>query len=123
MDAKVTFDAAHRSLDDGDERWRQQVQSLIKELKDIGRVSRVEAPAQQGKKGVELAQIILALGSAGALTAAVQIFKAWLDRDQNRSLRIRAGAKTLVVEGEKISEATLREALQAAIATSASHSE
>jgi hypothetical protein len=51
------------SFDPEDDRWRQQVSLLFTNLE-------------------------VALGSAGAFTAALQFFRAWLDRDKSRHLEV-----------------------------------
>jgi hypothetical protein len=70
-----------------DPRWRDQVVALYRDLRDeAGDVRTVSTPVA-GEKGATT-EIVLALGSSGALTAAVTMFQAWLGRDRSRSLEI-----------------------------------
>ena len=73
---------------EGDDRWDREVQTLIADLKDVGGDIRRPEVAAAGHKGGAAAEIILALGSAGVVTAAVQVIRAWLSRP-SRSLRLR----------------------------------
>lgn len=75
----------HPALDD--ERFAPHVDDLIGALRDdVGGVS-VRAQPAPGTKGA-VAQLVLALGSSGAIAAAVTVFKAWLARDKMRKIRI-----------------------------------
>lgn len=75
------------SFDPEDDRWRQQVSLLFTNLEaEVGGVRR-EFTTVAGTKG-SAASVILALGSAGAFTAALQFFRAWLDRDKSRHLEV-----------------------------------
>ena len=82
--------ALHPSSDrfDGDdERWQEQVSLLFQELqRDIGGVCRRREPVEGTKGGVET--VVLALGSAGAFTAGLEMLRAWLGRDRSRRLDI-----------------------------------
>jgi hypothetical protein len=73
------------------------------------------APA--GTTGLEA--IILALGSAGAITAAVEAFKAWLSRDRSRHVVLSwaDGDEEHRIElvGDRLSEESVRTALLAAL--------
>lgn len=75
---------------------------------------RREITTVPGQKGGAEA-IILALGTSGALTAAVSVFKNWLGRSADRAIRMKAkvGDRAIEIEltGSNISEATLRAAL------------
>jgi Effector Associated Constant Component 1 len=72
-------------FDETDARWRQQVNALVRDLRhEVGGL-RTESATIPGAKGATT-DVILALGSSGALTAAVTMFKAWLDRDKTRVL-------------------------------------
>jgi hypothetical protein len=68
-----------------DERWIEQVSLLRREMKlATGSVvtARVASP---GAKGA-IDELIIALGSAGAFTATVEIVRAFLTRDRLRSV-------------------------------------
>jgi hypothetical protein len=68
-------------------------------------------------KGVEA--IILALGSAGAITAAVEALRLWLARDRGRRVQLSwtVGGQQgeVVLAADKLSEAGARELLLAAL--------
>jgi hypothetical protein len=96
--------------------WTAQVNALWEGLEDAaGTVRRESVPALGQKGGGET--IILALGSAGAISAMVEVIKAWLSRDRSRSLEITTltdghGGRTITVHGEQVSDATIREAVK-----------
>jgi hypothetical protein len=72
--------------DPDDDRWRAQVGSLIG---DLGRQLDIElrsTPVGGTKGGID--ELIVALGSAGAFTAAVECLRAWLGRDRNRRIEV-----------------------------------
>ena len=112
---KLQIMAESEKFDPSDARWIQQVHSLVADLQaDVGKVQKEVVPVKGHKGGIEI--IILALGSAGAITAAVEIFKAWLGRDQTRSLQlstiIEGKEKTVVVTGKGMSKDTIKELMQ-----------
>ncbi|MBN2343845.1 MAG: hypothetical protein JXX29_13455 [Deltaproteobacteria bacterium] len=75
------------NYDPSDDRWLDQVTGLLNDLQaEVGDV-RKEVTPQDGKKG-GFEAIILALGSAGAISAAVEMFKSWISRDKRRELEI-----------------------------------
>lgn len=76
--------------------WRKQASTLSTSLSaaNIGAVRKVGGSAD-GSKGT-LDEVIIALGSAGAITAAVEIFRSWLSRDRSREIKL-----TIESEGKK----------------------
>ena len=70
-----------------DERWRDQVAGLYSALREQVDVAQRGHPAA-GTKGATEA-VIVALGSAGAFTATVECFRAWLGRDRSRRIDVR----------------------------------
>ena len=103
-------------FDPDDVRWATQVGTLWQALTEEAGTVRRDATQVPGKKG-GAETIILALGSAGAITAMVEVVKAWLGRDRSRSLKITSvdaagGRRTITVHGEQIDDATMREALK-----------
>jgi hypothetical protein len=99
-----------------DDRWLAQVAHLATELgREVGGVRRRSAPAA-GKKG-DLGAIVLALGSAGAFTAAVEVLKAFVARDQGRSVRLSwhedGRLASLEVSGRGVDDATVTRVLGA----------
>jgi hypothetical protein len=74
-------------LEAADPRWRDQVVALFRDLRleDVNVQTRSTPVA--GEKGATT-EIVLALGSSGAIAAVVTTFQAWLARDRTRSLDI-----------------------------------
>lgn len=104
--------------DPNDDRWLDQVNELVYDLqKEVGDVHQ-ESTAVEGQKGA-VAALILALGSAGAIKAAVDMFKTWLDRDQSRELIItvkRNGkTETFKVTGNRMDKEDMRSFMEAAL--------
>jgi Effector Associated Constant Component 1 len=104
-------------FDLNDARWARQVGTLLVDLEEkVGTLRGRSSPARGTKGGTEA--IILALGSAGAITAMVEVVKAWLSRDRSRSLEIvtvdeAPGRRIITVRGDQIDDATIREAIRA----------
>lgn len=74
-------------FDPDDERWRAQVSLLFQELqREVGGVTRRHEPVEGTKGGAEV--VIMALGSAGAFTAGLEMLRSWLGRDRSRKLDI-----------------------------------
>lgn len=97
-----------------DQRWQNQVALLLSDLKRSAIDVRKDSTPVAGEKGAVEA-IILALGSSGTIAAAVAIFKSWLTRSSDRSLKIKGkiGGRDVDLEltGTNIDEKTLRLAL------------
>lgn len=103
------------AFDPGDPRWASQVQGLLESLEvNVGDVRKEVTPISGQKGG--MVEIIVALGSAGAITAAVEVFKMWLNRDSSREIVIttkeKDGTKTTRITGKNISKELVSEALQ-----------
>lgn len=109
----VSIQALSNRYDDADDRWLDQVSHLFADLRnEVGGVKRQAKPAPGQKGAAET--VILALGSAGAFAAAVDVFRAWLGRDRSRRLRIvltdRQGRRREVeIQGDAVDNRTLRE--------------
>ena len=74
-------------FDAEDERWQEQVSLLFRELqREVGGVTRRRQPVEGTKGGADM--VIMALGSAGAFTAGLEMVRAWLGRDRSRKLDI-----------------------------------
>jgi hypothetical protein len=103
--------------DVSDERWSDQVAALYDQLRRDGGSLRTKETSIPGQKGAA-SEVILALGSSGALTAAVAIFRAWLARDQSRSLTLSwsDGEKhsSVCVQAEDLDEDAFEEIARAA---------
>lgn len=105
------------TLPGSDQRWRKQVDNLLADLKrNAGEVRKEITPVDGAKGGTEA--IILALGSSGAITAAVAVFRAWLTRSADRTIEIDGVIDGRVVKlkltGRNIDENTLRQMLKVA---------
>lgn len=108
---------ASERYDPDDDRWRDQVNDFYSELdREAGGVDRRREAVEGTKGGVET--VILALGSAGAFTAAVQFFRSWLGRDRSRSLEVSwtdgESTRTVSVKGEAIDDDALEKIATAA---------
>jgi hypothetical protein len=104
--------------DAADDRWRAQVSTLHQEL--AAQVDTFQrGRAASGAKGT-VDELILALGSSGALTAAVECFRAWLQRDKSRSIDVRwdeeGVERHVMFSGDNVDVATVKEIARAAAA-------
>jgi hypothetical protein len=94
---ELVLEPHHPSLDY--HRFGSHVLDLTNALKlEIGGVTTCTAP-EPGKRG-GLPEIMLALGTSGAIAAAVVVFRAWLDKDKARQIgiKVRTKGKSRVVE-------------------------
>jgi Effector Associated Constant Component 1 len=87
MASEVTIGLIPNSAryDADDDRWHDQVADLVHELRtETGalRIARTPVPDTKGS----LDSLILALGSAGVFTTALDVLRAWLARDKTRSV-------------------------------------
>lgn len=100
------------SYDESDERWLHQVVDLVDQLREEVGVVQRRHEAAPGKKGA-VDTMVIALGSARAFQAAVQVFRAWLARDVSRRMRLvvtdaQGHRRTVELEGDSIDNPTLR---------------
>jgi hypothetical protein len=113
----LTIKPAHSAYSPNDDRWMTQVNLLLGDLKaGGGDVERKVTPVPGQKGGIET--IILALGTSGAITAAVEIIKSWLARDKKRSLELaieREGKKETVSVSGTVDTATLTRFMEKAL--------
>lgn len=116
--AQLKLIMSSASLPTSDQRWRNQVDGLLADLKRGGAEVRKEVTPVDGAKG-GLEAIILALGSSGALATVVPVFRAWLKRSDDRVIDIDGVIDGRVVKlkitGSNIDETTIRQALKAAV--------
>lgn len=99
-----------------DDRWRDQVVGLYSALHEqVDVVQRGRAAA--GTKGM-LDEFVVALGSAGAFTATVECFRAWLGRDRSRRIDVRwdenGTERFVTLTGDAIDVDSVREIARAA---------
>lgn len=84
---ELEMSASSDRYEAGDPRFRQQVARLVQEVRREGGSVRTESAAVAGAKGGP-ETIILALGSSGALTFALNVIREWLRRDRSRRLHV-----------------------------------
>ena len=100
-----------------DDRWLRQVSDFVRELSrsevEVIRSTRV-VPGAKGS----VESILMAVGSAGALTAAVEVFKAWLGRDPTRSIKLEfqhdGSVQSVELSGKGVNDGSLRRILRTA---------
>jgi hypothetical protein len=104
--------ASSRAYHEDDDHWLAQVDDLYRALYEGVPGCRIETRPVAGKKG-GIQALILAIGSAGALTAAVECFKAWLGRDKSRRIELSwtdgDRKRTAVLEGDAVDAATMQQ--------------
>ncbi|NUT96215.1 MAG: hypothetical protein HOY78_29730 [Saccharothrix sp.] len=116
---EVVVDAHSDQYDPNEPGWRSQLVALRKSLQDadLDDVRREERPAPGHKAGFEA--IVIALGTSGAITAAVEVFRAWLSRDRHRRVRLtfKDGDREVVVEvdANTSSDAAIESTMKAAL--------
>ncbi|MFJ9459123.1 hypothetical protein ACIRST_29055 [Kitasatospora sp. NPDC101447] len=99
-------------FDSGDARWQDQVAALHTALREeAGTVFSRRVPKPGWKGTVDT--VILAVGSSGALTAAVACFRAWLARDKTRTLTVTwtdeaGGERSLQISGDNVDQASFQ---------------
>jgi hypothetical protein len=99
---ELVLDPQHPSLDD--DRFARQILDLTNALKlEVGGVNTRSVPVP-GKRG-GLPEIILALGTSGAIAATVTVLKAWLDKDKARKVVIKVRTKGKAREVEIAADA------------------
>ncbi|MFF0414887.1 hypothetical protein ACFYUY_31125 [Kitasatospora sp. NPDC004745] len=99
-------------FDSGDARWQDQVTALHTELREEAGTVFSRGVPEPGWKGTA-DTVLLALGSSGALTAAVACFRAWLARDKTRTLTVtwidEAGdERSIRVSGDNLDQASFQ---------------
>ncbi|WP_165960396.1 effector-associated constant component EACC1 [Actinocrispum wychmicini] len=117
---EVRVEPASSVYDPNDAGWRKQAGGLSTSLAaaNIGPVTKA-GTAAEGSKGT-LDTLIIALGSSGAITAAVEIFRSWLGRDRSRrlTLTIEAGdgePTRISLDGTSTSDKAMETVLLAAL--------
>lgn len=103
-------------FDANDERWQNQVQVLLEDLRGAGTQVQQNVTPVAGTKG-GLSELIIALGSAGVFSAAVSVIANWLRERNDRVIEITTvqdGDKKITrITGKNVSDETLRQALPA----------
>lgn len=87
-DVELRLEPSSDRFDPLDDRWLDQVATLVTELdREVGGVEQ-ERGQVEGGKGFDIAAIVLSLGSAGVLSGAIEVVRSWLSRDRSRSLKV-----------------------------------
>src|SRR3954453_8069610 len=109
------------SADIPDERLAQLARSLERDLSRAGvQTHPIEAPPAPGERGepITLGVFVLALVTSGAVTAAIQCFKAYLSRERTLSIKLtRADGTQVEVTARNMDMPTVRQMLEAAAST------
>ncbi|WP_018349299.1 effector-associated constant component EACC1 [Longispora albida] len=105
------------AFDADDPAWLAQVEMLVRELQEseVDGVGQ-RATASPGEKSAVI-EILVALGSSGAVTAALAAFSAWLGRDKRRELNVVVDGVRHTVDGTALSDRTLREVMLKSLET------
>lgn len=115
---ELRLEPVSERFDSSDDRWLDQVAGFVTELQDgVGGVTRQREPVE-GTKGA-LDSILLSLTSAGALTAAVELLKAWLSRDRSRSVKVSwtadGSVQQLELAGSQVDSAAFDQVVSAVV--------
>ena len=113
----VAVEPHNDKYDPDDEGWRDQVATLYTDLHaQVDTVQRGH-PVEGAKGAID--QLIIALGSAGAFTAAVDCLRAWLGRDRDRRIDVRwdenGVERSVTLTGGAVDVETIREIAEAAV--------
>lgn len=122
MDEQVElrFEPLSGRFEMDDDRWLDQVDGLVGELRDqAGEVATRRTPEPGTKGGV--GAIVIPVISAGGLTAAVELVRSWLVRDRTRSLKVswsdRGAVESIELSGAEVDSARFDELLGAVTRT------
>jgi hypothetical protein len=113
---ELTIEPTNASFHEEDERWRDQVAAFYADLQGEADLLRRSTTVAGTKGAVE--EVIVALGSAGAFTAAVEFFRAWLARDRSRHIDVRWNEdgveRYVTLVGDAVDVESVREIARAA---------
>ena len=84
---RVMIAPSSDKYDEHDDRWRDQVADLAHSLRVNTDALTVEKHDVPGTKGAA-AELILALGTSGVVSASVEVIRMWLARDKTRSIEL-----------------------------------
>jgi len=115
---EIVVEPRNDEYDPDDEGWRDQVAALYSDLDDSVDTVRRGSPVAGAKGAVD--QLVIAMGSAGVFTAAVDCLRAWLGRDKDRRIDLRwtqgGEERSVTLTGEAVDNETMRELAKAAAA-------
>jgi hypothetical protein len=84
---EIQFSVSNSDYDSSDDRWLDQVNTLVQDLqRDVGQVRREITPIPGMKGGLET--FFLELFSSGIVPAAIDTIKSWLEIDKSRVFEI-----------------------------------
>ncbi len=118
---RFRIEPSNEDYDPSDDRWIDQVNDLVSDLQsEVGEVHK-EVEAVEGKKGgMEVLELILNSVDVGG--HAVDMVKAWLDRDKSRvmelSIMVDGKEKKIKVSGNRVSKEDLMVFMEAAFESS-----
>lgn len=114
---EVAVEPRNDEYDPDDDRWRDQVATLYADLHAHVDTVRRGYPVEGAKGAID--QVIIALGSAGAFSAAVDCLRAWLGRDRDRRIDVswdeNGVERHVTLTGETVDAETIQEIAKAAI--------
>lgn len=114
---EVAVEPHNDEYDHDDDGWRDQVATLYADLHAQVDTVRRGRPVEGAKGAID--QLIIALGSAGAFSAAVDCLRAWLGRDRDRRIDLRwvenGIGRSVTLTGEAVDAETIREIARAAV--------
>jgi hypothetical protein len=84
---ELAVEPTNTALHESDDRWRDQVAAFFDDLRGQADLVRRASPVAGTRGAVE--EVIVALGSAGAFTATVEVVRARLARDRSRRIGVR----------------------------------
>ncbi|MFB9660075.1 hypothetical protein ACFQS3_09930 [Glycomyces mayteni] len=112
MSVQLMIDLGSTKFDPNEATWLDQVAALRESMLEAVGGPTLLGSAATGQRGT-LETVAIALGSSGALTAAVACFRAWLSRDKTRSLTVSwtdvtGEIRQITVAGENLDEGSFK---------------
>jgi hypothetical protein len=99
-----------------DDRWLDQVDGLVGELRDQAGNVATRRTAEPGTKG-GIDAIVIPVVSAGGLTAVIELVRSWLTRDRTRSLKVswsdRGAVESIELSGAEVENTQFDDLLRA----------
>jgi hypothetical protein len=87
---ELRIEPVNEQYDADDDQWFRQVAAFRREFADDVDGVRRETTVVPGTRGA-IESVVLAVTSAGTMTAAAEFFKAWLGRSANRRIKVSLG--------------------------------
>jgi hypothetical protein len=116
---EVALAASDEDYDPDDPGWRQQLGTLHRALVDAEVDIHLRDQPVEGEKG-GVTELVLTLGTSGAISAAVAVLQSWLSRERRRQVVVTVddGTRpvTYTVDGTSASDTTIKEIMVAALA-------